>query len=94
MSTTIVDEILEKYRECISTWSNDLSTLSPLTPYQQIVHNMMNKCIGHAVRQVIRRHYRGVKRIAFQCITKCFFIFLHNYNRVWFSECIDKCLEL
>jgi len=93
MTTNITAEILEKYRECIYTWTKDLSTLSPLTPYREIVHNMMNKCIGHAVRQVIRRHYRGVKRVAFQCITKCMFIYLENLDSEWLDTCIQRCIE-
>jgi len=92
MTNQITTEILENYRECINTWSKELSTLSPLTPLQQIIHNMMNKCIGHSIAKTINKHYRGIKRTVFQCITKCMFIYLKNHNTEWLDKCIERCI--
>jgi len=90
-SNYIADELIAYVGECLQQNVQSLSTLSPMTPYEQIVHNMLNKCIGYAVGQFVKK-YPAWKRVLSPCITKCMFIFMKNYDKAWLNECVNECL--
>jgi len=87
------DKLLQYYRECLYEWSMELKQLSPLTPFEQIVHNMRNKCVGHAVRNALKG-VRGLKRTIAPCLTKCMFIYISGAKPDSLRECVESCMGL